>query len=215
MSAAELLRDNDTRFLGVMAEFSAAEWAAPSLCDEWTDHQVLAHLVIGYSAGPASFGTAILRARGGFDRANTALAGELAALRGPAELLDEMHRLRTEPRGLGSIFPKRLLLGDHVTHELDMLYALGKEPDIERSALIAVLNTQVSVPNPFVPAFGNSRGLLLMATDVDWAHGRPEHPAVRGSAAAIIAALGNRPAALPMLTGPGVDVLRSRHAPLP
>ena len=52
-----------------------------------------------------------------------------------------------------------------------MLFALGREPGVPADALVAVLNTQVSVPNPLVPAFRNSRGLRLTATDADWAHG--------------------------------------------
>jgi uncharacterized protein (TIGR03083 family) len=210
-----MLRHNDVRFLGVMAGFTAAEWAAPSLCENWTNHQLLAHVVVGYSAAPAAFTAEMLRRRGSFDTANTVLACRLAAAREPDELLDDMDRLRAHPRGLGRVFPKRLLLGDHVTHELDMLYALGRIPDIAAGALTAVLRTQVSVPNPFVPAHRNSRGLRLLATDADWSHGVAADPVVQGPAAALVSALGNRSAALPQLTGPGVHILQSRHAPPP
>lgn len=34
-----------------------------------------------------------------------------------------------------------------------------------------MLNTQASLPNPFLPAFGNGRGLRLVATEVEWTHG--------------------------------------------
>jgi len=90
-----------------------------------------------------------------------------------------------------------------------MLFALGREPAIPAGALVAVLNTQVSVPNPFVPAFRNSRGLRLTATDADWAHG-VAGPTVRGRAADLVSVLGNRPAMLVRLGGDGVDVLASR-----
>lgn len=215
MSVADVLRHNDARFLEVMAGFTAAEWAAPSLCEDWTNHQLLAHLVIGCSAAPTAFAVEILSRRGSFDTANTALACGLAAAREPDELLDDMDRLRTRPRGLGRVFPRRLLLGDRVTHELDMLYALGRPPDIAADALIAVLNTQVSLPNPFVPAYRNSRGLRLIAVDADWIHGGPDDPVVRGPAAALVSVLGNRSAALPQLAGRGVQILQSRHVPLP
>lgn len=217
MSVPDMLQHNDARFLAVMADFTAQEWSAPSLCEDWTNHQLLAHLVIGYSAGPGAFTAEIFRRRGSFDRANTALACRLAAVREPAELLDDMDRLRIHPRGLGKVFPKRLLIGDHITHELDMLYALGRTPDIAPDALIAVLKTQVSLPNPFVPAFRTSRGLRLVATDVDWVHGA-EGPTVRGRAADLVSVLGNRPAVLSRLHGEGAPVLASRlrgQAPLP
>jgi hypothetical protein len=132
----------------------------------------------------------------------------VAATRSPAGLLDEFAQLVDCSRGLGRYFPRRLLLGDHVTHELDILFALGHEPSIPADALIAVLNTQGAVPNPFVPAFRNGRGLRLVATDVDWTHGRG--PAVHGRAAELVSVLGNRPAMLGRLDGDGVEVLASR-----
>jgi hypothetical protein len=130
-------------------------------------------------------------------------------MRSPAELLDDFGRLSARPRGLGRYFPRRLLLGDHITHELDVLFAMGREPAIPTDALAAVLNTQVSVPNPFVPAFRNSRGLRLIATDADWSHGE-RGPIVLGRAAELVSVLGNRPAMLTRLDGDGVDVLASR-----
>ena len=170
---------------------------------------MLAHLVIGCSAGAAAVTGEILRHGGSFDRGNAALARSLAATRSPAELLDDFGRLSVGPRGLGRYFPRRLLLGDHITHELDMLFTLGREPAIPADALIAVLNTQVSVPNPFVPAFRNSRGLRLIATDAAWSHGEGG-PIVRGRAAELVSVLGNRPAMLTRLDGDGLDVLTSR-----
>jgi hypothetical protein len=76
-------------------------------------------------------------------------------------------------------------------------------------ALVAVLNTQVAVPNLFVPAFRNSRGLRLIATDADWTHGE-RGPIVQGRAADLVSVLGNRQAMLPGLAGDGVEVLASR-----
>ena len=90
-----------------------------------------------------------------------------------------------------------------------MLFALGREPAIPADVLVAVLNTQVNVPNPFVPAYRNSGGLRLIATDADWTHGE-RGPIVRGRAADLVSVLGNRPAMLPSLAGDGVEVLASR-----
>jgi hypothetical protein len=158
--------------------------------------------------------TEMLCHAGSFDRANAALARSLAASRDPAELLDEFERLIERPRALGRYFPRRLLLGDHITHELDIVFALDRAPSIPADAAISVLNTQVAVPNPFVPAFRNSRGLRLMATDTDWTHGE-QGPIVRGRAVELISVLGNRPRMLPLLSGDGVDLLASRLSPRP
>jgi uncharacterized protein (TIGR03083 family) len=209
VSARDLLRANDARFHALAEGLSADDWSQPSLCDDWSNHDVLAHLVIGYRTGVGVIVTEMLRHSGSFDRANANLARSLASEDGPSELLDEFERLTNRPRGLGRYFPPRLLLGDHVTHELDMLFALGREPAIPADVLVAVLNTQVAVPNPFVPAFRNSRGLQLEATDVDWTHGE-RGPLVRGRPADLVSVLGDRPARLAHLDGDGVDVLASR-----
>ena len=209
MSVRELLRDNDDRFLALARRFSGDDWSHASLCARWTNHEVLAHLVVGLSASLRSVAGVMLRYRGCFDGANAEMARALAAARSPAELLDDYQRLSSEPQGLGRYFPSRLLLGDHVTHELDMVLALGREPEIRSDALIAVLNTQVAVPNPFVPAFRNARRLRLRATDTEWRHGE-RGPVVEGRAADLVSALGNRPNSLPRLAGDGVAVLEAR-----
>ena len=209
MSTRDLLRANDARFSALAAGFSADDWSQPSLCDGWTNHDVLAHLVVGYSAGAGAVTAEMLCHRGSFDGANAAMARAVAASRAPADLLDDFEQLTQRPHGLGRYFPPRLLLGDHITHELDMVFALGREPAVPVDALVAVLNTQVRVPNPFVPAFRNSRELRLIATDVEWTHG-DRGPLVRGRAADLVSVLGNRPARLARLDGDGVDLLASR-----
>jgi uncharacterized protein (TIGR03083 family) len=208
MSARERLRSNALRFLTVAGTLRPDEWAAPSLCADWTNHDVLAHLVVGYGCAPGTFAAEIAGRRGSFNPANTALARALATSRHPAELLADFAALAERPRGIGRYFPRRMLLGDHVTHELDILLAVDREPAIAHDALVDVLNTQVSLPNPFVPAFQNSRRLRLIATDVEWTHG--DGPVVEGSAAGLVSVLGNRPRALSALRGDGVVTLSSR-----
>ena len=209
MSVRDLLRENDVRFRALAHGFSADDWLCPSLCERWTNHEVLAHLVVGLSASLHSVVGAMVGHSGSFDSANAEMARTLAAVRSPVELLDDYERLSHQPRGMGRYFPSRLFLGDHVTHELDMVFALDREPEIEPDVLVAVLNTQVAVPNPFVPAFRNSRGLRLRATDAEWSHGE-RGPLVEGRTAELVSVLGNRPKPLPRLVGDGVAVLESR-----
>jgi hypothetical protein len=146
---------------------------------------VLAHLVIGRGAAVREVVTDIARQGGSFDRGNAASARTLAATRSTADLLDDFAHLIRRPRGIGRLFPPRLLLGDHIVHELDILYALDRKPAIPAEVLVAVLNTEVGLPNPFVPAYRNSRRLRLHATDAGWSHG-DRGPAVRGRATDII-----------------------------
>jgi uncharacterized protein (TIGR03083 family) len=208
MSTRERLRANDLRFLAIAATLRPEEWAAQSLCTDWTNREVLAHLVVGDSCAVGAFAAEMGRHRGAFNPANTALARAYASSRTPAELLADFARFAEHPEGIGRYFPRRLLLGDHVTHELDILLAVGREPAIAEDALVDVLKTQVSVPNPFVPAFRNSRRLLLIATDADWTHGAG--PVVEGRAVDLVSVLGNRPSALAALSGDGVATLSAR-----
>jgi uncharacterized protein (TIGR03083 family) len=208
MSRRDVLRANDQRFADVVADLTPGEWAAPSLCTEWHNRDVLAHLVVGCSHPVgALFGT-MVRHRN-FDRANTAAAREVARDRNAAALLSDFRTVSARPAGVGRCFPARLLLGDHIIHELDILFAIGREPDIPPRLLDAVLDTQVAFPNPFVPAYRNSRGLRLVAVDTGWRHG-DTGPTVAGRAAELISVLGNRPKMLPQLEGDGVEALADR-----
>jgi uncharacterized protein (TIGR03083 family) len=209
-TADKRMRDNDIRFLTVARSLCRCDWSRRSLCSEWTNHDVLAHLVIGYGASPRAVALDLVRHRGSFDRSNAGLAHRLAAERTPGELIDDFAALIDRPRGLGRVFPRRLLLGDHVIHELDIVLPLGLQPTIETIAITAVLETQVRVPNPFVPAAARARGLRLRATDVDWTHG-VSGPWVAGKAAHLASVLAGRRWALDLLTGDGVTALRSRR----
>ncbi|MGX9671073.1 maleylpyruvate isomerase family mycothiol-dependent enzyme [Mycobacterium sp. HM-7] len=208
MSARDLLRANDERFAGVVAGLTPDEWAAPSLCADWSNREVLAHLVVGCSHPVGGFLGALVR-HGNFDRANTAVAKERARSCGIDSLLDDFRAVSARPAGVGRYFPAQLLIGDHITHELDILFAVGREPDIPPQLLNAVLDTQVAFPNPFVPAYRNSQGLQLVAVDTGWRHG-DTGPTVEGTAAELISVLGNRPKVLPRLRGVGAELLADR-----
>lgn len=112
------------------------------------------------------------------------------------------------PRGLGRVFPRRFLLGDHVIHELDIRFGLGLKSTVGLPQLAAVLNTQVQIPNPFIPSRAWAHGLSLRADDLDWNHG--EGRSVTGTAAHLASVLAGRPWALQYLGGDGVEVLRQR-----
>ncbi len=208
MSARDVLRANDKRFADAVSGLTPEEWAAPSLCTEWSNREVLAHLVVGCSHPVGAFLGAMGRHRN-FDRANTTTAQERARGLSVDSLLDDFRSVSARPVGVGRYFPAQLLIGDHITHELDILFAIGREPDIPPRLLNTVLDTQVAFPNPFVPAYRNSRGLQLIAVDTGWRHG-DTGPTVEGGAADLISVLGNRPKMLARLQGPGTEILADR-----
>jgi len=220
MSASDLRRRNDERFAALAAGLTDREWAQPSRCHGWTNHDVLAHLVIGLTIPLHQVLTAMVRHSGSFDQANATLARDLAASTTPADLLAEFIRASRRPRGIGRLFPPRLLLGDHVIHELDITAALHHEPTIPPDVLAAVLNTEVHLPNPFVPARARAAGLRLHADDIPWNHtpAKGQPPTVTASAADLASALAGRQEALPRCRGDGIPILRERmqhHVPDP
>ena len=99
-------------------------------------------------------------------------------------------------------------------HELDITYALGAESTIPPAILAAVLDTQVGIPNPFVPAFARARGLNLIATDAPWSR-LSKGPTVTGNAGHRASVQAGRPWAVQHLTGDGVSTLANRPAPQP
>jgi len=214
VSSRDLLRRHDHDFVSFARSLTPAEWTQPSLCSEWTAHDVLAHLVVGYSLSAPSLCRAMATRRLNFNRTNTAVAQRLAHRRSPDELVDSFEVLVDAPRGIGRLFPPALLLGDHVTHHLDIALALGKPTEIPDEVIDAVLHTEVGLANPFVPAKRNASGLTLRATDTGWTstgHGRG---VVEGRAAHLASVLAGRPYALQFLSGDGVPTLSSRVARL-
>lgn len=114
---------------------------------------------------------------------------------------------------MGRFLPGALLLGDHVVHLLDIAHALDRPVALPPDVLRAVLNTELRVPNPFVPAARLGRGLTLEAVDIDWRTGG-DGPLLRGAAIDLISALAARPATLERIEGPGAQKLRERIAGL-
>jgi uncharacterized protein (TIGR03083 family) len=208
-TAREQLRDNDFRFLEIARALSDRDWSRRSLCSEWSNRDVLGHLVVGCQVSPRVLAADLIRHRGSFDRANVALARSEAQRQEPSALIDAFAELIERPRGIGRVFPPRLLLGDHIIHELDILLPLGLEPTVSPGAITAVLETQVRVPNPFVPAAARARGLALYATDLDWRYGQGRR-GVAGTAVHLASVLAGRPWALGQLSGDGVADLRER-----
>jgi uncharacterized protein (TIGR03083 family) len=210
MSAAELLAEHDRLFVTYARGLTPAKWQQPSLCESWNTHQVLAHLVVGYSMPPRKLVTAMAAHRGNFNCANAAVADRLASQHTPDELIGTFERLIGRPEGIGKAFPSRLLLGDHVLHHLDIALALGHPPSIPGHIVDAVLDTEVHIPNPFVPAKRNAGGLTLTATDTGWRFATRAGHRVEGEAIYLAAALAGRTCALRALSGDGVPRLERR-----
>jgi hypothetical protein len=108
----------------------------------------------------------------------------------------------TKDRGL--LFPAAAWLTRAVQPGRSRVVVLGAS----LAGLFAAL--QFAPKAPPIKAAQRIRGLRLTATDVDWTTGNG--PPVEGTGEALLMALAGRPAALPELSGRGVQTLAERIA---
>jgi uncharacterized protein (TIGR03083 family) len=140
------------------------------------------------------------------DRLNQSGVDALAS-RTPQELIGLLREYAT-PRGLTAMRGSRVALVDGLIHHQDIRRALGIPRDVPTDRLRAAL--QFAPKAPPIKAAQRIRGLRLTATDVDWTTGIG--PPVEGTGEALLMALAGRPAALPELSGRGVQTLAERIA---
>ena len=177
-------------------------WDEPSLCGEWTVHDVVAHLVDSARTTRLGFVAGFARAGFDFDRQN---ARGMQRHRGasPQETLERLAQVAlrrwTPPAPLDS----RLV--EEVVHGEDIRRALGLTHTYPPEAVIRSLRLQARTP----AAFGGAKELVgrvqLRAVDTDLSIGKGPH--VNGSTLSLLLAVCGRRVALAALDGPGVAVL--------
>lgn len=180
------------------------QWAQPTLCTEWTVHDVAAHVISYDELGVGALAGRMARGRFGIDGTNAVGVREYA--RRSREELVALLRTYAEPRGLTSLFGARPAVTDGTIHHQDIRRALGKARVVPAERLRVALGFAPWAP--VLPAWRNARGLRLVATDVDWSRGKGEE--VTGPGEAILMAIAGRPVALDELSGPGLPKLARR-----
>lgn len=200
-----LAREERAELAAFLATLTPEQWDAPTLCAGWAVRDVVAH-VIGYDLeGTSGFVRTLVRARLSPDRANQRVVDDLRDL-DPPGLVALVRRYET-PEGLTARFGHRIALTDGTIHHQDIRRPLGLPRTIPPERLRAVLDFAMVAPP--VGAFVRTRGLRLVATDLDWSSGRGTAE-VRGPGEAVLLAAAGRPAALDELEGPGVATLAGR-----
>lgn len=177
-------------------------WSTPSLCEGWTVHDVVAHLVNTAKTSRRAFVASFVRAGFDFDLLNergverergATPAETLARLRGAATLT------ATAPAPLDSRLVEEILHGE------DIRRPLGLTREYPREAVIRALRLQARTPASMGGAKQLVAGLQLRATDADLSLG--VGPEVRGPVLSLLLAISGRRAADQDLTGPGVPAL--------
>lgn len=188
-----------------LRELDDARWEEPSLCGEWTVHEVVAHLVDTALTTRLGFVVGLARARFDFDRQN-ARGVERHRRASPRQTLERLigvaARRSTPPAPLDS----RLV--EQVVHGEDIRRPLGLTRSYPLEAVVRSLRLQARTPE----SFGGARELVarvrLTAADADVSIGIG--PDVSGPALALLLVVSGRRVALDELEGPGVTLLEAQ-----
>lgn len=188
----------------LLANLDENEWERPSLCEQWRVKDVVAHLALTpQSPGVVRILVLGFRARGNFDAVNRDLA-VAHANRPPAELLAQLGQL-ADSRRKPAITTLDNLLFDTLVHIQDVAIPLGRAASMPLDAAREGAERVWRMGWPFW-ARRRLRGVRLTATDIDWTAG--EGAGIRGPIQALLLLLtGRTEAALPHLTGPGLERL--------
>lgn len=180
------------------------QWRTPSLCSDWTVHDVLAHLLSAARMTPPKF--AVKFASAGFNF-NKFAAGEVArqGAGGPAATLAAFRA--DQERTSAPPGPKETWLGENFVHGEDIRRPLGIAHQFPLEEVARTIRFYAG-SNAIIGGKTRVAGLTLKATDIDCVVG--EGPVVEGPAVALMLAATGRPIALDELSGPGLDELRSR-----
>jgi uncharacterized protein (TIGR03083 family) len=191
-------------FVDLLDGLTAEQWEQPSLCELWRVRDVVAHVV---SYEELSRWQLVRRfVKGGLlpPRINALGVAEYAP-RSPKQLTQLM-RSSIPPRGLTSAFGGMIALVDGMIHQQDIRRPLGQRRVIPPDRLHRALN--YALTSPATRGARRTRGVRLVATDLDWNHG--DGLEVMGPAEALLMAMAARPDAFNQLTGPGKGLLGRR-----
>jgi uncharacterized protein (TIGR03083 family) len=204
VNALELARAERAEFADFLAGLTPEQWAAPSLCDGWSVRDVAAHCVSFEETSAGQLAARFVKGRLNTDRIN-ALALDSLAER-PTEDIVGLLRDNAQPHGLGAGFGGRVALTDNMIHQQDIRRPLGLPRTIPPERLHVALDFVRYAPT--IRGAWRVCGVRLIATDLEWSHGKG--PDVHGTGEALLMTMAGRPAALGDLDGPGITVLAAR-----
>jgi uncharacterized protein (TIGR03083 family) len=177
-------------------------WQQPSLCEDWTVHDVAAHLVDSARTTRLGFLARLAGARLDFDRQN-ARGVERERGTSPRQTLERLRQVAS--RRSSPPAPRDSRLVEEVVHGEDIRRPLGLTRSYPQQVVVRALRLQVRTS----VAFGGAKELVapvrLRATDADVVLG--EGPEVNGPALSLLLVASGRSTALDDLDGPGVGGL--------
>ena len=205
MSTWDMIRSERASLTDALATLPADAWDAPSLASEWTVRDVVAHMIATAQMTPPSFAGAMIGSGFNFQSMSAKKIAGVKAGRSDSDLVEIYRSLvdsRSAPPG-----PAPSWLGETIVHGEDVFRSLGTYRAHPVEHIVAVADFYGG-SNLLIGSKRRIDGVTLRATDTGWSHGAG--PEASGPAIALLMAMTGRTAALNDLSGPGVDVLRSR-----
>ena len=197
-----MVEAEQVEFAKALRGLTPEQWETPSLCAKWTVHDAVMHITWHSHTRDLERVAQLVRARNSEARvheATRALPKE--------ELIDRLEA----PAVLGGPTNVLTQLTELVIHQQDVRrpLELARELPAERLAIVLDFSlTRAGGGFTLASARRRSKGLRLVATDVEWSAG--VGPEVRGPGEAILMALNGRAPAVADLEGDGVPVLAGR-----
>ncbi|TKG72934.1 maleylpyruvate isomerase family mycothiol-dependent enzyme [Prauserella endophytica] len=188
----------------LLATLTPEQWEVPSLCAGWRVRDVVAHLLSYEELDGRGLLRRLVRGRFTPGRINAVGLADNGA-HDPEELRALLARHLT-PRGLTAAFGGRIGLVDGLIHHQDIRRPLGLPREVPAERLRQAL--PFALYAPVIRGALRARGLRLVATDLDWTHGRG--PEVRGKAEALLLAIAGRASVVDELSGEGQAELKRR-----
>jgi uncharacterized protein (TIGR03083 family) len=196
-SSQQMARDERVEFASFLEGLTPEQWDNPTLCNKWRVREVAIHTVSYDELSTAGLLGRFLKGGLSTDRINAVgVAGYVG--RTPEQIV-AMIRANIEPHGLTGGFGGKIALTDGMIHQQDIRRPLGLPRTIDPERLRTALDFVRFAPT--IRGAWRARGVRLVGTDLDWAHGKG--PEVRGSGEALLMVMAGRQAALNDLEGPG------------
>jgi uncharacterized protein (TIGR03083 family) len=197
-----LARSERAQFAQLLGELTPQQWNTASLCQGWTVRDVAAHTVAYLGQSRARLALNMVRARCDVDRLNAWALQDQGGV--SPERLTEVMRDDVEPSGAAALYGGRVALIECLIHQQDIRRPLGRDRTIPPDRLRVSLN--YARLSPVVGGGRRTRGLHLVATDMNWSAGRG--PQIRGTGEALLLAMTGRIAAVTgEIDGDGVGLL--------
>jgi uncharacterized protein (TIGR03083 family) len=187
-----------------LATLEGAQWATPSLCEQWSVLDVLGHMTATAKMTPPKFFAKLAAAGFRFEAMSTKDRIQETS-GGAAACLAEFRRLATattHPPG-----PVEAMLGESILHAEDIRRPLGIKRQYPVAAVVRVAEF-FKGSNLLIGSKTRIAGLALRATDAEWSTGTGSE--VTGPVLSLALAMTGRGAALDDLSGDGLQTLRAR-----